>query len=141
MKFFSKDLSDKLTKLGCKSESEFHFALGSPMRGLFHANECQMRSLYIEHSAFTESDFLGTSEQAKENCRLVWGGEETGSDYNNFFGHNVTAHWHHRHAMLDSEDSEKYILDTMLNEEILSPPMDDIPHEKIKVTSDGKEWK
>lgn len=94
MKFFTKETSEKLAKLGCKSES----------------NEFGWREDNDNEPAFAESDFLSTSEQAKENCRIVWNEVPYMGTLNRF---SVRSH---KIAMLDSEDAEQYLLDTMRKE-------------------------
>ena len=77
MKFLSKPICEKLVKMRCKTESGFGWDRHGSLRLLFHdhvpAEDYERTQAGPYHVAFSIEDFVGTHEQAKENCRILWG--------------------------------------------------------------------
>lgn len=134
MKFFKKDLSLKLQEMGCVSESG-HFYGYSDTSTFYCSGDISTKDFEAVkkgnhlgpfYYAFTELDFLGTSEIAKENCKKRFGEDiicdgceakypDDQNEHNDFTilhydcGHGMDAWEYHRHAMLDSPDGEEYL--------------------------------
>ena len=135
MKFYSRELCEKLQKLGCVSESGFvwRFQQGGVLRDAaggqldIIGDEWELVYRYSKNvfdiPAFTNLDFLDTTEQAKNNIEkifpdngLCWHcGEIENHSYHE--GHDISEPACYfqsrpegaRHAMLDSPDGEEYI--------------------------------
>lgn len=108
MRFLDKPTCEKLVKMGCVSESEFYFWLDplndayKPVPGVpFFSRE----EIPFKVSAFTLEDFVGTHEQAKENCRILWG-LKSELDGMYLWKHACYAK---RHKILDSDDWVEFL--------------------------------
>lgn len=117
MKFCDIETSRKLVELGCRSESGqswFELQEFGPFND--KQSEFNKRFYLCEASkirgkqvpAFTILDFLGDTEVALENCRLMFGENEKMKD-----GKYQLACDHERHALLNSTDQIKYISDAV----------------------------
>lgn len=73
MTFFSKELSEQLTSMGCKSESGCWFREDGSIYG---DPECPDPNYKESLAAFHPWDFLGPSAQARANARIVWGEDD-----------------------------------------------------------------
>lgn len=71
--------------------------------------------LYPMVPCFSQNDFTGCHEQARENAKIVWGDAchekpcHTGDD-------DRPHDWvwvNHRHAMIDATDADEYLKETM----------------------------
>ena len=114
MKFASKDLCEKLVKMGCKSEARFGWGPYKEPICLGDATFTMIHSMEIV-PAFTLEDFVANTEQARENARIVWGTKDmTPSGYR---GQIVSESWLsynvNRHAMIDAPDPWKFLEETM----------------------------
>ena len=103
MKVFSRELCEKLQKLGCKGESDLGFVEynGNWFPAYMASDEDNRKLIPV----FSQNDFTGCHEQAKDNAKIVWGNGESGV-------------WRHeyirlRHAMIEAPDAEEYLKETM----------------------------
>lgn len=93
MRFFPKEICQKLVELGCVSSSNFIWKqMNLDKNGYF--TTYGFKSDLTDTEAFTLLDFIDTTEQAKENMEKV------------FRGHSV---YRHLHAIIDSPDGIEYI--------------------------------
>ncbi len=118
MKFFSRELSERLASLGCKSESGYFWVLHSYSNTwvLHHGADIGAEHLTeLKIFAFYQKDFTGCHPQARENAKIAWG------KFNVVFGachiciNNKLepAYLYHRKKMIDAPDAEKYLEETM----------------------------
>ena len=117
MKFFPRELCEKLQKLGCKSESESFYICGK-----VHDRQSDIQM-------FSQNDLTGCHPQARENAKIVWGDgkqfycpcceqseppyesqEHNGNEEDCF---NYKLFYYHRHVMIDAPDAEEYLKETM----------------------------
>lgn len=108
--------------MGCKSESEFYWCYLEDEKtdGRWVLSPiCESAYYYSKERipAFSQNDFTGCDEQARENARIVWGNniihptstcDECGTKYNQKFNWQI-----HRHRMIDAPDAAKYLEETM----------------------------
>lgn len=118
MIFFSRETSERLEKLGCKSESRHYYDCNGETRQLGHrCTKAQCKSLHTDTS--WQNDLTGCHPQARENARLVWGYKLVfgGVDCLIFEEYEdsgyIPAWQYHRHAMIDAPDAEKYLEETL----------------------------
>lgn len=117
--YTSRELSEKLVKLGCKSQSGLcYFSYdteGLEWFGPQFEIEAKRVGYCHEIQAFEFEDFCGTHAQARENCRIIWPDtNEDGTLSIKYIMNNpkktAVLHWeYHRHKMVDSEDWLKYL--------------------------------
>lgn len=113
MKFFSRELCEKLQKLGCKSEEPSFWWTTYPYP--ISTDACRKVKEYMGFKAFFQNDFTGCHEQALENAKIVWSDEmliteDSYTGVSNF----SSERWHWcRHSMIDSTDAEEYLKETM----------------------------
>jgi len=125
MKFFSRELCEKLQKLGCKSENWFYWNV--PM------SQSILRPSYLPNStgrtdaipAFSQNDFTGCHEQAWQNAEIVWGNYDVKQHDFCCHGANFSCgesrevlHWgwkDNRKMMIDADDAEEFLKRTMQN--------------------------
>ena len=117
MTFAPLDLCSKLVNMGCKSVSDFgwHVDFREPLclADGSHSLTVYMRSCMI--AAFTLEDFVGTTPEARENARIVFGPRHRRSyeDQGRPFNPSCTCRDCSRHRMIDSTSWIKYIEETM----------------------------
>lgn len=101
--YTSRELSEKLVKLGCKSQSGFYYNIAIGYQDIqkpFHESELRILGWIYPHRdlipAFEFEDFCGTHEQVKDNLHKV--------------SLAVAALWHEIYdGMLKSSDWIKYL--------------------------------
>lgn len=75
--YTSRELSEKLVKLGCKSQSTFSWFYPLYGKGCVLYENTYAEDAFREGDeiipAFEFEDFCGTHEQARENRKLIWG--------------------------------------------------------------------
>jgi len=116
MIFFSRQMSERLAKLGCKSESRFQWHVGCRHEGFGPFYEERRFKLGCRTlAAFFQNDLTGCSEQARENAMIVWGSFNVSGECPCCCNDNPTipSFARHRHAMLDAPDAEKYLEETL----------------------------
>ena len=122
MKFFSKELSDKLQEIGCVSESKFYYEdvsieMSSSIRGPFYYSEEPEQPIsYTEIiPTFTIADFLNNEPYALENCKKIWGNKIRleGSSNEIFYNLEGPAYLLFRHALLDATDQEALLWEAL----------------------------
>ena len=97
MNFASKELSEKLQGLGCKSVSEFYYS-GDYIDACSGCGGCNTPGKE-KLPAYCIEDFLGSHPEALENCKKVWGEDPRG--------------WY-RLGMVDAPDQWDYLERTMV---------------------------
>lgn len=124
MKFFSRELCERLQELGCKSDSSDQVWFYDQEAYKSHDSDWFLDYRHTVDDCygdvptipvFSQNDFTGCHQQAKENAKLVWGATcpenpcPTGDD-------DRPHEWvwgNHRHAMIDATDAEEYLKETM----------------------------
>lgn len=107
MKFFSRELSEKLQAMGCKSESGFRYTLKPDGDGHLVMTLSYWGWLLIpkgDSPAFYQNDFTGCHKQAWKNAKIAWDNPGDGDLGNNPDGPDIF-----RHNMIDSDDAEKFL--------------------------------
>lgn len=108
MKFLSRQLSERLSKLNLKSESGFYWC-GHPEEEPYICGKAYHQEGTL--SAFTLLDLCDVSLQARENAKLIWPGDLCScgrTDCDQLIdGHDFQVNWeYHRHALIDLPDHE-----------------------------------
>lgn len=117
MKFLERKICEKLMNMGCKSESGFYW-LDSPD---YPSLKSELERLYVDEYietatiAFCLEDFVGTTDQARENCKKLFGLEHRISheDQGRQFDRYCKCCKCARHAITDSNDWVEYITKTL----------------------------
>lgn len=123
MKFFQKEICEKLVKLGCVSLSnhewwgkKFATQTSYTVWSLTDASDYQTSNSFYVVQAFTLLDFLSTEEYARENCRILFGDRKANDmEFSWCTGCQESCcgmglDWHVRHAILDSPDGIDYVV-------------------------------
>lgn len=130
MEFLPKEICLKLLGMGCKSQCGFGYDSTGHIRKLPNDS---IAGLALDEfgpytTAFTPWDFVGTSKQARENARILWGEESVDSlgttesqwreevnagHIKSGFASGEESYSYHRHACIDAEDAVKYICDAV----------------------------
>lgn len=108
MRFFSKEICEKLFEMECESKSGYYWNNEKPWPHWIIDPE------HRKATAYTICDFLDTEEYAKENCRKVFGEKHVSGTDSHIF---PTAIDYHRHAIIDSPDAIEYISDAVRGRE------------------------
>lgn len=127
--FLPIETSKNLVAIGAKSESGYYWcddrSLGSREPDWKIYNEADDNCISPKIPAFFPWDFISTSEQARENARILWPGadhqycdacwrhHDVMSDCDMGCGNNITNSQFHRHACIDSPDAVKYIVEAV----------------------------
>ena len=114
MTFSSKELSQRLQAMGCKSESSYIFKFYNGHFYPFHDGyDPEGHNIGITGvGCFISQDFIGPSEQARENARIVFGDDIIPSIMMNslcpFCGKTCSYKQFHksRHILIDLPEAE-----------------------------------
>lgn len=82
MKFFNKELCEKLLKLGCVSETRFYWSAFHTKKLVGGKDDLDFNGNPIPNiQAFSVYDFLSDEEYSFGNCNKVFVGDWEGSEY------------------------------------------------------------
>lgn len=83
--FAPRELCENLQAMGCKTESPFYYvwteggSVGALVYGIEkpEPQEVFEGKIMVSIPAFTQNDFTGATQQADDNCKIVWPGFHT----------------------------------------------------------------
>lgn len=113
MTFIPKSTCEKLEEMGCVSENTDIYWSAQHQNKLIKGSYDWCFEVKLPNiPAFTPWDFVGTSERARENARILWGDMKVvannGPHYKIYDPH--TGFEHNRHACIDSPDAVEFIV-------------------------------